>query len=304
MSTTTSGFERIKEIFSEHRRQRYRSFLRRLRSNPKALVGLAIVGALLLVALFAPYIAPYSPTEIHVMKRTQAPSLVHPFGTDNFGRDVFSRVIMGSRISLFVGFTSVAIATVFGVPIGIIGGYYGGWTDETLMRLMDAMMSFPPVLLALVVVTALGSSLTNVLLALGFVYTPFFARVSRSATLSTVNDEYVEAAEARGEGDFYILFREILPNTMAPVLVQASISVAFAILAAAALSFLGLGTQPPTPSWGLMINNARGYLDSAPWMAIFPGLAIGVTVLGFNMLGDALRDVLDPKVDTVGRSEE
>lgn len=296
--------ERFDDLLSEHRRERYASFLRQLRANPKALVGLGIVGSLLLVALFAPQIAPADPTKVAVLERTKAPSLAHPFGTDNFGRDVFSRVIMGSRISLYVGFTSVAIATLIGVPVGIVGGYYGNWVDETLMRLMDAMMSFPPVLLALVVVAALGSSLTNVLLALGFVYTPFFARVARSATLSTVNDEYVEAAKARGERDSYIMFREILPNTMAPVMVQASITVAFAILAAAALSFLGLGTQPPTPSWGLMINNARGYLDSAPWMAVFPGLAIGITVLGFNMLGDALRDVLDPKVDTVGRGDE
>lgn len=296
--------ERFDELLSEHRRERYASFLRQLRANPKAVVGLGIVGTLLFVALFAPQIAPSDPTKVAVLERTQAPSVAHPFGTDDFGRDVFSRVIMGSRISLYVGFTSVAIATFIGVPVGIVGGYYGDWVDEGLMRLMDAMMSFPPVLLALVVVAALGSSLTNVLLALGFVYTPFFARVSRSATLSTVNDEYVEAAKARGERDSYIMFREILPNTMAPVIVQASITVAFAILAAAALSFLGLGTQPPTPSWGLMINNARGYLGSAPWMAVFPGLAIGVTVLGFNMLGDALRDVLDPKVDTVGRGDE
>jgi len=302
--STASGLERVSEIMSEHRRERYASFARQFAANPKAIVGLTIVGALLFVALFAPIIAPQDPTKVAVLERTKAPSMAHLFGTDNFGRDVFSRVIMGSRISLRVGFSAVAIATCIGVPIGILGGYYGGWTDETLMRLMDAMMSFPPVLLALVVVAALGSSLTNVLLALGFVYTPFFARVSRSATLSTVNDEYVEAAKARGETDTYIMFREILPNTMAPVIVQASITVAFAILAAAALSFLGLGTQPPTPSWGLMINNARGYLDSAPWMAIFPGLAIGVTVLGFNMLGDALRDVLDPKVDTVGQGEE
>ncbi|MFB6221907.1 MAG: ABC transporter permease [Halolamina sp.] len=302
MSAPTLG--RVDELLSEHRRERYASFLRQLRSNPKAIVGLGIVGTLLLVALFAPYIAPSDPTKVAVLERTQAPSLTHLFGTDNFGRDVFSRVVMGSRISLYVGFTSVGIATFIGVPVGILGGYYGGWVDESLMRLMDAMMSFPPVLLALVVVAALGSSLTNVLLALGFVYTPFFARVSRSATLSTVNDEYVEAAKARGERDSYIMFREILPNTMAPVIVQASITVAFAILAAAALSFLGLGTQPPTPSWGLMINNARGFLSNAPWMAVFPGLAIGVTVLGFNMLGDALRDVLDPKVDTVGRGDE
>lgn len=293
----------VKPILSEHQRERYASFLRRFRANPKAIIGLTIVLGLVLVAIFAPVIAPYSPTKTNVLERTKPPSLEHPFGTDSFGRDVFSRVIMGSRISIYVGLTSVGIAVLFGVPLGAIGGYYGGYVDEVLMRLMDAMMSFPPVLLALVVMAGLGTSLTNVLIALGFVYTPFFARITRSATLSTVNEEYVDAAIARGESDFYILFREILPNTLAPVLVQASITFAFAILAAAALSFLGMGTQPPTSSWGLMINKARGYLASAPWMAVFPGLAIGIVVLGFNMLGDALRDILDPKVDTVGGGE-
>lgn len=299
MSTATP----LDSVLSQPQRERIAKFWLQFISNPKAVVGTTIVGVLVLVALLAPYIAPYDPTKMNVMARTQPPTVAHPFGTDSFGRDVLSRVIMGSRISIYVGMVSVGIAVLFGVPLGAVGGYYGGYVDEVLMRLMDAMMSFPPVLLALVIMAALGTNLTNVLIALGFVYTPFFARIARSATLSTVNEEYVDAARARGESDAYIIFREVLPNTMAPILVQASITFAFAILAAAALSFLGMGTQPPTASWGLMISSGRGYLSSAPWIAVFPGIAIGITVLGFNMLGDALRDILDPKVGTVGGGE-
>lgn len=301
MSTdSATGHHVLDGIVSEYQRERYLRLYREFRANPKAVIGLTIVVGLVFIAAFAPLLAPHDPQQLNGDKRTVAPSLEHPFGTDNFGRDVLSRVIMGSRISIYVGLMSVGIAVLVGVPLGAVGGYYGGLIDETLMRVMDAMMSFPPVLLALVIMAALGTNLTNVLLALGFVYTPFFARITRSATLSTVNQEYVEAAKARGETDRYIIFREILPNCMAPILVQASITFAFSILAAAALSFLGMGAQPPTSSWGLMINNARGYLTDAPWMAVFPGLAIGVVVFGFNMLGDALRDILDPQVDSVG----
>lgn len=287
-------------IISQHRLERYLSFLHDIRRNTKAMLGLSIVLGLIAVALLAPLLAPYDPTQIAAGSRLEAPSLSHPFGTDNYGRDVFSRVLYGSRISIYVGLMSVGIAIAFGIPLGLVSGYYGQLVDDTVMRLMDAMMSFPPILLALVIMASLGPTLTNVLLALGFVYTPYLARVTRSATLETVNEEYIQAAEARGEGDLFILFREVLPNTLPPIIVQASISFAFAILAEAALSFLGMGTQPPTPSWGLMINSGRGYLTDAPWLALFPGIAIGVTVLGLNMFGDALRDILDPKVGTAG----
>ncbi len=300
---STDNLSSLGGRLSDKQISRYLGFLGEIRQNSKAMLGLSIVLGLILIAIFAPLVAPHDPEAISGANKVQSPTLQHLFGTDNFGRDIFSRVLHGARISIYVGLMSVGISISAGVPLGLVAGYYGGLIDETIMRIMDAMMSFPPILLALVIMAALGPNLTNVLLALGFVYTPYLARVTRSATLETVNKEYVQAAEARGEGDLFILFKEVLPNTLAPIIVQASISFAFAILAEAALSFLGMGTQPPTPSWGLMINEGRGYLTDAPWMAVFPGIAIGITVLGLNMFGDALRDILDPKVGTAGGDE-
>jgi peptide/nickel transport system permease protein len=294
-ASTSGSFFRL----STAQRERYVRLARQFRHNTKAMVGLAIVLALVLVAAFAPLIAPYSISQTSIEDRSAAPSLDHPFGTDDLGRDIFSRVVMGSRISLYVGFGSIVGALVVGTTIGIVAGYAGGLLDETLMRVMDAAMAFPPILLALTVMVVLGPNLNNVVLALAFVYTPYIARVGRSAAISERNEEYVEAAVSRGEGDGYIVFQEVLPNCLAPLLVQASINVAFAMLAEASLSFLGLGAQPPKPSWGLMINSGRGFMQTAPWMIVFPGLAIALAVIGFNMLGDGLRDVLDPKVDTV-----
>lgn len=278
---------------------RIRRFARDFRGNTKAMVGLSIVVGLVLIAVFAPYIAPYAIEETNIQHRSEGPSLTHPFGTDDLGRDIFSRVVMGSRISLYVGFGAITGALVVGSAIGIIAGYLGGLTDELLMRVMDAAMAFPPVLLALTLMVVLGPELNNVILALAFVYTPFIARVARSAALAERNEAYVEAAVARGETDTRIIFSEVLPNCMAPLLVQGSLNVSFAILAEASLSFLGLGAQPPTPSWGLMIDTGRGFMESAPWMLLFPALAIGLSVIGFNMLGDGLRDVLDPKVEAI-----
>ena len=284
---------------SHAKRERYGRLARQFRHNTKAMVGLVIVLSLVLVALFAPLITPYSVSETNLDDRTEGPSADHLFGTDELGRDIFSRVLMGTRISLFVGFGSIVGALAVGTTIGVAAGYYGGIVDELLMRLMDAAMSFPPILLALTVMVVLGPNLTNVVLALAFVYTPYIARVGRSAALSERNEAYVESAVSRGETGPYIVFREVLPNCLAPLLVQASINIAFAMLAEASLSFLGLGAQPPRPSWGLMIDAGRGLMESAPWMILFPGLAIALAVIGFNMLGDGLRDVLDPKVDTV-----
>lgn len=284
---------------TEERRAKYSRLARNIRRNNKAMIGLVLIVGLFGVAAFAPAIAPYSISHTDVTERTEAPSLEHPFGTDDLGRDIFSRVIMGTRISLYVGFTSVGIAMIVGTPIGIVGGYYKGLVDEGLMRTMDAFMSFPPVLLALVIMAVLGPALSNAVLAIALVYTPYFARIARSSAISVSNEPFVEAAIARGESNPYIIFREVLPNCLAPIFVQASINIAFAMLVEASLSFLGLGAQPPTPSWGLMINGARGYMETAPWMMLFPGLGIASAVIGFNMLGDGLRDVLDPKVDTV-----
>jgi peptide/nickel transport system permease protein len=281
------------------KRERAARFAHKFRRNTKAVVGLSLVLLLVLVAVFAPLIAPYPVAETNIEDRTEAPSLEHPFGTDDLGRDIFSRVVMGSRISLYVGFGAISGALVVGAVIGVIAGYAGGIVDEVLMRIMDAAMAFPPVLLALTLLVVLGPELSNVVIALAFVYTPYIARVTRSAALAERSEAYVEAAVARGEGNSRIVFSEVLPNCMAPILVQGSLNVSFAILAEASLSFLGLGAQPPRPSWGLMINTGRGFMETAPWMLLFPALAIGIAVVGFNMLGDGLRDVLDPKVEAI-----
>ncbi|MFK8215246.1 ABC transporter permease [Haloferax volcanii] len=284
---------------TQSQRDRIARFVRKFRSNTKAMLGFSIVVLLVLVAIFAPVIAPYPIDATNIEDRSQAPSIEHPFGTDDLGRDIFSRVVMGSRISLYVGFGAISGALAVGAVVGVVAGYAGGLTDEILMRVMDAAMAFPPVLLALTLLVVLGPDLSNVIIALAFVYTPYIARVSRSAALAERNEAYVEAAVARGESDSRIVFSEVFPNCMAPMLVQGSLNVSFAILAEASLSFLGLGAQPPRPSWGLMINTGRGFMETAPWMLLFPALAIGIAVVGFNMLGDGLRDVLDPKVEAI-----
>jgi peptide/nickel transport system permease protein len=298
MSTQTGSLRERIEL-TESQRERIARFVRKFRNNTKAMVGLGLVLSLVFVAAFAPVIAPYSIEKTSIEDRSEAPSLEHPFGTDDLGRDVFSRVVMGSRISLRVGFGAITGALVVGSVIGVVAGYFGGLIDELLMRVMDAAMAFPPVLLALTLMVVLGPELRNVIIALAFVYTPYIARVARSAALGERNEAYVESAVARGETDGRIIFSEILPNCMAPLLVQGSLNISFAILAEASLSFLGLGAQPPTPSWGLMINSGRGFMETAPWMLLFPAIAIGLTVVGFNMLGDGLRDVLDPKVEAI-----
>lgn len=280
----------------------YGRFLRQFRRNQKAVIGLAIVVSLFVIAIvtyFAPEIVPYDPSATDVPNREAAPSLQHPMGTDDLGRDVFSRVVLGTQISLYVGFVSISAAMVMGTTIGVVAGYYQGLIDESLMRLMDAMMSFPPILLALTIVAVMEPSLNNVIIALAFVYTPFIARVARSAALSVRNESYIEAAVARGESDTYIIFREVLPNCVGPLLVQGSINIAFTMLLEASLSFLGLGVQPPRPSWGLMINSGWSYMGDAPWIVLFPAAAIATAVIGFNLLGDGLRDVLDPKGEII-----
>lgn len=282
-------------VLDEYQIERLYKFGRSLRHNSKAVVGLAIILALVVLAIVSPeVISQESANQLNVQNRFAAPSLEHPFGTDNFGRDMLMRTLLGVRISLYVGLSSVAIATAFGVPLGGLAGYTGGKLDDLIMRSMDILMSFPPILVAMTITAVIGPTLNNAILALGLVYIPYFARVTRSEAIAVTQEEFVEAAQALGERDSYVLFREVLPNAAAPIIVQASISISFAILAAAGLSFLGLGAQPPTPSWGLMLQQAKQYLSQAPWMAIFPGLGIAVTVLGFNLFGDGIRDVLDP----------
>ena len=266
----------------------------RIRQVPTVMIGLAIVLVLIFTAVFAPYISPYEATQFHPKNRFESPSRQFWLGTDEFGRDLCSRILIGSRVSLTIGITATFAAALMGTLLGLFSGYAGGRTDEFIMRLLDALMSFPGLLLALLILTALGSSFINVIISISIYATPRIARVARSVTLAAKNEEYVQAAQARGDHLFYILFAEILPNVVPPILVESSIRVGFAILMAASISFLGMGTQPPTPDWGLMIGQAREYIFKSAWIIIWPALAIAVTVIGFNLLGDGLRDVLDP----------
>jgi ABC-type dipeptide/oligopeptide/nickel transport system permease subunit len=270
------------------------------RLDTSAKVSLWIVVAIIALAISAPLIAPYGPAEPDYDASLAGPSAEHPLGTDLTGRDVFSRILFGARVSLLVGVVAVGMAVAIGVPIGAVGGYIGGWVDETLMRLMDIMMSFPSLVLALALVGALGPNLRNVILVIGIVYTPQYARLIRGSVLSVKEEEFVEAAENTGLGDTKILFKHVIPNAFTPVLVQGTFHVATAIIFEASLSFLGLGVQPPTATWGVMIADGRGYLPDQWWISTFPGIAIMITVMTFNLLGDGLRDELDPRSATEG----
>ncbi|HEV8308483.1 MAG TPA: ABC transporter permease [Methylomirabilota bacterium] len=269
--------------------------LRRAASARLAPFGAVVMLVTLGVAVLAPLLAPYDPLKQELGNSLARPGRAHLLGTDNIGRDVLSRVIWGTRISLVAGFVSVAMATVAGSLLGLVAGYWGGRTDGLVMRLMDAVLSFPPLVLALALGAVLGADLTGVLIALGVVYTPTFARLMRGQVLTIKAREYVDAARGLGAPGWRIAWRHVLPNAATPIVVQASLSVAFAILAEASLSFLGLGIQPPEASWGSMINAGRGYLQQAPWIVFGPGAALFVTVLGLNFLGDAVRDALDPR---------
>lgn len=272
---------------------------RRLLQSKIGIAGLAIIIFLILVAVFASVLAPYDPFKQNIITRYKAPSSDHLLGTDEMGRDILSRIIYGSRISLQVGLVSVALALIFGVSFGLLAGYYGGKLDMLIMRFMDIMLAFPSILLAIGIVAILGPQLKNAMLAIGIINVPRFARIVRSSVISIKESEYISAARALGANDFRIIFKHLLPNAMAPLIVQTTLSIATAILEAAALSFLGLGAQPPSPEWGAMLSDARASLQKAPWVATFPGLAIIFGVLGFNLLGDGLRDALDPKMKNV-----
>ncbi|AYC30222.1 nickel transporter permease [Paenisporosarcina cavernae] len=273
-------------------REAWRSF----KKSKVALVGAGIVIFFILLAIFAPWIAPQGINEQNMSIRLQAPSAEHWLGTDDFGRDILSRIIHGARISLWVGFFSVIGSVIVGSTLGIIAGYYGRWVDAIISRIFDIMLAFPSILLAIAVVSVLGPSLQNALIAIAIINIPNFGRLIRSKVLSIKEEEYITSAKAIGMKDFRILFSHILPNSMAPVIVQGTLAIATAIIEAAALGFLGLGAQAPTPEWGKMLADARQYLINAPWTMIFPGLAIMLTVLGFNLMGDGLRDALDPKM--------
>ena len=272
---------------------------RLLLGNPVTVVSVAILIVITFAAVTANWIAPYGINDVNVPDALQGPSAAHWFGTDELGRDVFSRVLVATQASMRVAVISVAFAVVVGVTIGVVSGYRGGWLDTVFMRIVDVMFAFPVLLLALAVVAALGPGVTTTILAIGIVYTPIFARVARASTLGVRVEPYVSVSRSMGTGHLYILGRHILPNIAGPLVVQTSLSLAFAILSEAALSFLGLGIQPPEPSLGRMIFDSQGFVTMAWWMAVFPGAAIFVTVLAFNLLGDGLRDVLDPKQRTM-----
>lgn len=271
-------------------------FWRRFRRNRIGMAGAIAVLACVVVAILAPLLAPYAPDETHPNWRLYPPNEYFLMGTDEFGRDILSRVIFGSRISLEVGLIAVGLALVLGSLLGLLAGYYGGWVDNLTMRAMDILFAFPAILLAIAIMAMLGASITNAMIAIGIVYAPSFARLIRASVLSLKEREFVDAARVLGVSNAGILVRHIVPNLLAPLIVQATFSFSTAILTEAALSFLGLGTPPPTPSWGTMLSASRRYIELAPWPAIFPGLAIMIVVLGFNLFGDGLRDVLDPRL--------
>lgn len=269
---------------------------RSFRKNKGALVGTAIVLFFVFLACFSPWLAPQGINDQLLTDRLQPPSSQYWFGTDDFGRDIFSRVIHGARISLMVGFLSVVGSVVVGSILGIIAGYYGKWIDMIISRIFDIMLAFPSILLAIAVVSVLGPSLRNALIAIAIINIPNFGRLIRSKVLSIKEEEYITSAKAIGMRDIRILFSHILPNSLAPVIVAGTLAIASAIIEAAALGFLGLGAQAPAPEWGKMLADARMYLRNAPWTMIFPGVAIMLTVVGFNLMGDGLRDALDPKM--------
>jgi peptide/nickel transport system permease protein len=268
---------------------------RRFLRHRGAVAGAALAVAFAVVALLAPWLSPYEPEAIALGQNLQRPSWHHPFGTDSLGRDVLSRTIHGARVSLTIGFVSVAVAMIGGVPVGAMSAYRGGWLDRIAMRAADVLVSFPTLLLAIVVITVFGPGLTHAMLAIGVAQAPLYARLTRGAVLQVKALDYVLAARASGGTERRILVRHVLPSCLAPILVQSTLMFATAILSAAYLGFLGLGAQPPTPEWGTMLAKARDFLRVAPHVSIFPGLTIMLTILGLNLLGDGLRDVLDPR---------
>jgi peptide/nickel transport system permease protein len=273
----------------------WRRALRRLMRRHGAMVGLVVVLFFIAVAVLAPLVSPYDPVATNWALVRKPPSMAHWFGTDEIGRDVLARVVWGARASLLAGVVSVCISLLLGVPIGLLAGYVGGFLDGLLMRITDAMLACPFLILAIALAAFLGPNLTNAMIAIGISAMPAFIRLTRAQVLNAKVEDYVEAARAVGNPHLRIVLRHILPNIVAPIMVQATLAIAAAIIAEASLSFLGLGQQPPAPSWGSMLNTAKNFLSQAPWMAVWPGLAIFVVVLAFNLLGDGLRDALDPR---------
>ncbi|MFQ6076217.1 MAG: ABC transporter permease [Candidatus Bathyarchaeia archaeon] len=281
---------------------RYRTIIR-FKQNKLSVTGLLIMLIMVLLGIFAPYVAPYSEDAgktTHIKYSFSPPSWEHPFGTDEVGRDVLSRVIFGTRISLVIAVEVVAIAMIIGVPLGLIAGYVGGTISTIIMRLTDIFLAIPPLIFALITVAVIGPSLQNAIISIALFWWPWYVRLMRGEVISVKEEEFIEAAEALGAGKFRIIFREILPNVISPLTVKATLDMGFAILQCAALGFLGLGAQAPLPEWGTMLGNGRAHLPGSWWLTVFPGMAIFLTILAFQFLGDGLRDIFDVKLEQIG----
>jgi len=294
---TAGTFDAV-AIGEERGERPWRRTMRRLAKRRAALVGLIVVAFFIALSILAPIVSPYDPLATNWAMVRKPPSMLHLFGTDEIGHDILARIIWGSRASLMAGIVSVSLALAIGVPIGLLTGYLGGIVDATVMRLIDAMLAIPFLILAIALAAFLGPNLTNAMIAIGVSQMPVFVRLTRGQVLSVKHEEYVEAAHAVGNSARRIVLRHILPNIIPPLLVQATLATAAAIIAEASLSFLGLGQQPPDPSWGSMLNSAKNFMSQAPWMAIWPGLAISSLVMSLNLFGDGLRDALDPRGDS------
>lgn len=296
MSDNTN--HQTKDFLGGKKRNQALDVWKRLRKSNSAIAGLILIGIFLLLAVFAPLIADYEgeALKMNITERLQSPNISHWFGTDEMGRDIFARIVYGTRISLFVGIISVSIALTLGGTLGAIAGYYGGKIDNIIMRVLDVLLAIPTILLAITIVAALGASILNLMIAVGVSNIPGFARVVRAAVLSVKDQEFIEAARAIGSRDYVIILKHVLPNSMAPIIVFATLKVASAIMATASLSFIGLGIQPPTPEWGSMLASGRAYIRDNMYIVLYPGLAIVLTVLSLNLIGDGLRDALDPKL--------
>ena len=292
---TAASHAQIPAAGAEALAQRRNRALAKFLANRAAVAGAVIVAAFVLLAIFAPLVAPFDPSKTNFAALRKPPSAIYWLGTDEIGRDILSRLIHGGIASLYAGVVSVFIALAVGMPIGLVAGWFGGWWDALISRATDALLAVPFLILAIALAAALGPSLTNAMIAIGLSQVPIFVRLTRGQVLAVKTEDFVEGARAVGVPNYLILLRHITPNIVAPLLVQGTLTVATAIIAEASLSFLGLGQQPPAPSWGSMLNTAKNYMDSAPWMSISPGLAICLVVLGFNLLGDGLRDALDPR---------
>lgn len=296
--TTKVENNKVGTLLKTKKRSQSADVWRRLKKSRTAVIGIILIVIFLAMAIFAPLIADYKEDalKMNVRERLKGPSVEHWFGTDEFGRDIFARIVYGTRISLFVGVISVGIALSFGGVLGAVAGYYGGRIDNAIMRTLDILLAIPTILLAITIVASLGASIINLMIAVGISNIPGFARVVRASVLSVKDQEFIEAAKAIGAKDYIIIWKHVLPNSMAPIIVYATLKVATAIMATASLSFIGLGVQPPTPEWGSMLAGGRAYIRDQMYIVLYPGLAIVLTVLSLNLIGDGLRDALDPKL--------